>query len=60
MSTPFITRKLESYTPANFGLVEHGPVSMREALASSFNIPAVVTLDHIGIQPMVNWRTTPG
>jgi penicillin-binding protein 1C len=53
LKTPFITRKLESYTPANFGLVEHGPVSAREALASSFNIPAVVTLDHIGLQTLV-------
>ncbi len=53
IKTPFITRKLQSYTPANFGLVEHGPVSAREALASSFNIPAVVTLDHIGLQTLV-------
>ncbi len=53
VKTPFITRKLESYTPANFGLVEHGPVSAREALASSFNIPAVVTLEHIGLQTLV-------
>ncbi len=53
LKTPFVTRKLESYTPANFGLVEHGPVSTREALASSFNIPAVVTLDHIGLQTLV-------
>lgn len=53
IKTPFITRKLQSYTPANFGLVEHGPASAREALASSFNIPAVVTLEHIGIGTLV-------
>lgn len=53
VETPFITRKLESYTPANFGLVEHGPVLAREALASSFNIPAVVALEHIGISKLV-------
>ncbi len=53
VETPFVTRKLESYTPANFGLVEHGPVLVREALASSFNIPAVITLDHIGIPTLV-------
>ena len=29
---PFITGKLESYAPANYGLVEHGPVLLREAL----------------------------
>jgi 1A family penicillin-binding protein len=53
VETPFVTRKLESYTPANFGLVEHGPVLAREALASSFNIPAVVTLEHVGIQKLI-------
>ena len=60
VSTPFITRRLESYTPANFGLVEHGPVTIREALASSFNIPAVVTLDHIGIQALVQLANNAG
>jgi membrane carboxypeptidase/penicillin-binding protein PbpC len=53
VETPFVTRKLESYTPANFALVEHGPVLVREALASSFNIPAVVTLEHVGVQTLV-------
>jgi penicillin-binding protein 1C len=53
VETPFITRKLQSYTPANFGLVEHGPVLVREALGSSMNIPAVVTLEHIGISTLV-------
>ncbi len=60
VATPFVTRKLESYTPANFGLVEHGPVTIREALASSFNIPAVVTLDHVGIKAMVEIAATAG
>lgn len=54
ISTPFVTRKLQSYTPANYGLVEHGPVSIREALASSYNIPAVVALDHVGVPALVN------
>ena len=39
VGTPFVTRRLESYTPANFGLVEHGPVLVREALASSLQHP---------------------
>jgi len=47
--TPFVTRKLESYTPANYALVEHGPTSIREALASSYNIPAVVALEKVGL-----------
>lgn len=58
--TPFVTRRLESYTPANFGLVEHGPVLVREALASSYNIPAVVTLDHIGVEKLVALTTRLG
>lgn len=53
VKTPFITRRLQSYTPANFGLVEHGPVLVREALASSYNIPAVVALEDIGLQTLV-------
>jgi 1A family penicillin-binding protein len=58
--TPFVTRRLESYTPLNFGLVEHGPVSAREALASSLNIPAVVALDHAGIGAMVELAANAG
>ncbi|RPI91908.1 MAG: penicillin-binding protein, partial [Chloroflexi bacterium] len=42
VGTPFVTRRLSSYTPANYGLVEHGPVLIREALGSSYNIPAVI------------------
>ncbi len=60
VETPFVTRRLESYTPANFGLVEHGPVLAREALASSYNIPAVIALEHAGIEPLVNLLTDAG
>lgn len=60
VETPFITRRLESYTPANFGLVEHGPVLIREALASSMNIPAVVALEHVGVSAMVNLAANAG
>ncbi len=55
VETPFVTRRLESYTPANYGLVEHGPVSVRIALGSSFNIPAVVALEHVGIQNFIQF-----
>ncbi len=60
VETPFVTRRLESYTPANFGLVEHGPVRVREALASSYNIPAVVALDHVGVDALVRLLTRLG
>ncbi|MGQ9849884.1 MAG: penicillin-binding protein 1C [Aggregatilineaceae bacterium] len=58
--TPFVTRRLESYTPANFGLVEHGPVLVREALASSYNIPAVVALEHVGVDTLIHLLTSLG
>ncbi len=58
--TAFVTRQLESYTPANFGLVEHGPVLVREALASSYNIPAVVALEHVGVDTLIRLATRLG
>ncbi len=60
VKTPFVTRRLESYTPANFGLVEHGPVLVREALASSYNIPAVVALEDVGLQPLIQLLANAG
>jgi len=60
VGTPFVTRRLESYTPANYGLAEHGPVLIREALASSYNIPAVVALDHIGLETLIRLTTRLG
>lgn len=60
VTTPFVTRRLESYTPHNYGLAEHGPVLIREALASSYNIPAVVTLDHVGIDSLARLLTRLG
>ncbi len=47
---PFVTNKKESFAPANYGHVEHGPILVREALASSYNIPAVVALEQIGVE----------
>ncbi|MCC6613248.1 MAG: transglycosylase domain-containing protein [Anaerolineae bacterium] len=54
VETPFVTQRLESYTPANFALVEHGPVLARDALASSLNIPAVITLAHVGVPALID------
>lgn len=58
--TPFVTRRLESYTPSNYAQVEHGPVAIREALASSYNIPAVVALDHVGVPSLLSLLQTLG
>lgn len=46
---PFITKEGFSYVPNNYDRAFHGPVSARAALAGSLNVPAVITLDHIGL-----------
>jgi len=53
VSTTFITRDGAPYTPVNYDSREHGPVSVREALASSLNIPAVKTLQEVGLENTV-------
>ncbi|MBC8089439.1 MAG: transglycosylase domain-containing protein [Phycisphaerae bacterium] len=42
------------YRPRNYDRREHGPVRAREALASSFNIPAVLLADQLGIPAVLN------
>ncbi len=39
----------EQYSPHNYDNSWHGPVRVREALANSYNIPAVQTLRQIGV-----------
>ncbi len=39
----------EPYVPVNYDRTFHGPVRMREALGSSYNIPAVQTLRQVGV-----------
>lgn len=41
---------LKDYEPKNYDLQEHGPVTMRQALAGSLNIPAVKTLYLVGVE----------
>lgn len=60
VKTPFVTKRLESYTPANYALVEHGMVSVREALASSYNIPAVVALNDAGMNDFLTLISSAG
>lgn len=45
----FLTAQNTPYTPLNYDLDYHGPVTMREALANSYNIPAVKALEKLGI-----------
>src|SRR5258705_2493771 len=46
--TAFVTKEGFSYVPQNYDRNYHGPVSARAALAGSLNLPAVLTLDHVG------------
>ena len=38
------------YVPTNYDSKEHGLVSVRTALGNSYNIPAVKTLEHVGLE----------
>ena len=41
-----------AYRPQNYDRLAHGPVSVRAALANSYNIPAVLTLERIGVDTL--------
>ncbi len=50
--TSFLTKEGEPYVPLNYDLTFHGPVLVRQALASSYNLPAVKVLDDVGLDKM--------
>ncbi len=52
--TAFTTREGFAYVPQNYDRAFHGPVSARAALAGSLNIPAVRTLEHVGLSTMLS------
>jgi 1A family penicillin-binding protein len=54
VTTTFATHDGKAYTPTNYDGLEHGPVLLRQALASSLNIPAVATLNHLGVESMLD------
>ncbi|HRY90980.1 MAG TPA: penicillin-binding protein 1C [Candidatus Gracilibacteria bacterium] len=49
-----------TYAPKNYDLDYHGPVRARVALASSYNIPAVKTLEYIGVPRFISFLKTVG
>jgi len=49
----FTTKGEQIYKPVNYDGREHGFVSVREALASSLNVPAVLTLQSVGIEKVI-------
>lgn len=48
------------YEPVNYDGRFHGPVTLRTALANSYNIPAVKTLEFVGIYDDPNTQTSEG
>jgi 1A family penicillin-binding protein len=51
--TTFQTKENQPYEPKNYDLTSHGPISLRQALATSSNMVAVKVLDHVGIPAMI-------
>ncbi len=49
-----------TYAPHNYDGKYHGPVTVRTALANSYNIPAVKLLDGVGIDHMASSARTMG
>jgi 1A family penicillin-binding protein len=47
--TTFTNGYGQTYSPRNYDGLFHGPVSVRSALANSYNMPAVKALDHVGL-----------
>jgi penicillin-binding protein 1C len=58
--TAFVTKEGFSYVPQNYDRAFHGPVSARAALAGSLNVPAVITLDHVGLTNMLRLASRMG
>ncbi len=50
--TSFVTKEGDPYVPVNYDHFYRGPVLLRQALASSFNLVAVKVLDHVGLEDM--------
>ncbi len=47
--TVFTNTYGQTYSPKNYDGQFHGPVTIRSALANSYNLPAVKTLDFVGL-----------
>ena len=45
----------ESYAPVNYDGRFHGPVRVRDALANSYNVPAVLVLQDLGVPAMLDF-----
>jgi 1A family penicillin-binding protein len=52
--TAFVTQEGEPYVPRNYDRRWHGPVLLREALGSSYNLIATKVLDDVGLEPTLD------
>jgi 1A family penicillin-binding protein len=60
VNTNFSNNPDYPYEPKNYNFSEHGPISIRKALAGSLNIPAVKALYLSGINETINYLETFG
>lgn len=55
VETAFPIQGQADYLPKNYDRRFHGPMRMRDALANSYNIPAVLALDNIGLDYFISF-----
>ncbi len=60
VETQFFTQQGNPYIPRNYDYGYHGLVRYREALANSYNIAAVRTLEKVGVQTLMSFLTKAG
>jgi membrane carboxypeptidase/penicillin-binding protein len=58
--TAFVTHEGDPYVPQNYDFRWRGPVLLREALASSYNLVAVKVLERVGIEEMTRLARSMG
>ena len=51
---------VHQWCPGNFDSIFHGPTTVRSALGNSLNIPAVKTLDFVGVDTAIDMGTKMG
>lgn len=60
IETQFFTQEGNPYVPRNYDYGYHGLVRYREALANSYNIAAVKTLERVGVQRLMSFLRASG
>lgn len=55
VETPFGIQGQADYIPLNYDRRFHGPVRLRDALANSYNVPAVLALDYVGVEYLIQY-----